>query len=325
MQKLNLANNDIKVSAVIITHNRCELLKRAVESVEMQSYKNMELIIVDDASNDGTTEYGKELIKEGHTYVHIDKEQSKGGNYARNVGIEIAKGDFVAFLDDDDYWHYDKIEQQVVYARNHPEAGLIYSGFEVNYGKRYLKYKLIPNYSYQGDIYKKKMYGMPFCCTITMMIKKSILNTVGGFDEKVNFWQEYELALRVIQKTEVGMVAKPLAVVTRNLGDRNRLTNQFNRWVDSVKYINEKHHYIFEALGEQEKKRRAEYIYKEAAYRASIALGKKEMKGYYKKAFQISRKPEYLIRALFGISKKDSVFFEVLIMKMLYYYRSRTI
>lgn len=89
------------VSAIITTHNRLSLLKRAVESALSQTYKNIEVIVVDDASTDGTPEYCNELPLR---YIYIPKEESRGGNHARNLGILAAKGEYVAFLDDDDYW-----------------------------------------------------------------------------------------------------------------------------------------------------------------------------------------------------------------------------
>lgn len=87
------------VTAIITTHNRLELLKRAIESVYAQTYKCIELIVVDEASMDGTGDYCKKLPLQ---YIFIPKAESRGGNYARNLGIKAAKGEYVAFLDEDD-------------------------------------------------------------------------------------------------------------------------------------------------------------------------------------------------------------------------------
>ena len=89
------------VSAIITTHNRAELLTRAIESVLGQTYQEMEVIVVDDASTDNTSDVcAKYPIK----YIYIPEAESQGGNYARNLGIRAAKGEYCAFLDDDDYW-----------------------------------------------------------------------------------------------------------------------------------------------------------------------------------------------------------------------------
>ena len=98
------------VSAIITTHNRCDLLVRAIESVLSQTYREQECIVVDDASVDDTSEVCKRYPV---IYLQIPKEESRGGNYARNLGIKASKGKYCAFLDDDDYWLPTKIEKQV--------------------------------------------------------------------------------------------------------------------------------------------------------------------------------------------------------------------
>lgn len=89
------------VSAIITTHNRAELLTRAIESALGQTYREIEVIVVDDASTDNTREVCE---KYPIHYIHIPKAESRGGNYARNLGIRAVKGEYCAFLDDDDYW-----------------------------------------------------------------------------------------------------------------------------------------------------------------------------------------------------------------------------
>lgn len=101
------------VSAIITTHNRLELLKRAIESVKKQTYSNIECIVVSDGSSDGTDDYCRTI--EGIVFISIPKDESRGGNHARNVGIDASHGEYVAFLDDDDYWLPEKIEKQVYF------------------------------------------------------------------------------------------------------------------------------------------------------------------------------------------------------------------
>ena len=148
----------MKVSCVIITHNRVDMLKRAVNSVMNQTYKNIEIFVVDDASSDGTENYGKELINKGINYIRIDAKDSKGGNYARNIGINESTGEYVAFLDDDDYWLPEKIEKQVIYAEEHRDVGMIYSGLAYEYDNKCLNYKSLPNPEYQGDLIEKELF-----------------------------------------------------------------------------------------------------------------------------------------------------------------------
>ncbi|MCQ2550365.1 MAG: glycosyltransferase [Lachnospiraceae bacterium] len=309
------------VSAIIITHNRLKQLKKAVESVLNQDYPYMELIIVDDASEDGTEQYGESLSDSKVYYVRL--LEHKGGNYARNVGIKKSRGKYIAFLDDDDYWYRNKISSQIDYFCKHPEIGILHTGFTVDYGKCFLKYNKIPNRSYQGDIIEKQKYAHPFCCTVTLMIRKDLLNLCGGFDENVHYWQEYELMLQLIRKTKVGLIEQPLVLVSRNLNDTKRLTNQFSEWIESVDYIHQKHNDLFEMLSIENKKKMLGYYYKEAAYRASMINDKILSKKFYIQAYCQSHSLECLIRGIFGISKKNTLLFEVLFMKLQYFCKYR--
>jgi Predicted glycosyltransferases len=312
---INTGEN-ILVSAIIVTHNRLPLLKRAVKSVENQTYDNIELIVVDDASDDGTNIYGDELIKRGYKYLYIDKEHSKGGNHARNVGIKNSTGEYIALLDDDDYWKSYKTEKQVNYLNEHPEYGMVYSGLDFDYQNKLYNFSVYPNEIFSGDIVKNKTFWGPFCSTITMMIRRNVLDEVGLFDENLTCWQEYELALRIIQVTKVGIIKETLSVANRKISAK-RATNEFNKWADSVRYIENKHKRLYSQLDEKGIQEHKELVYREAAHRASISLGKRHMKQYYRKAYAIRRKPEYLIRSIFGLSKNTTLILESIIRHMI--------
>lgn len=312
----------ILVSAIIVTHNRLHLLKRAVESVERQTYDNIELIVVDDASTDGTKAYGEELRMRGYKYIYIDIENSKGGNHARNVGIENSLGEYIALLDDDDYWKPHKTERQVDYLNGHIDCGMVYSGLEFDYHNRLYNFSVYPNGNCSGDLVKNNAFVGPFCSTITMMIRRSVFDAVGLFDENLTCWQEYELALRIIQVTKVGIINDTLSVANREISLK-RATNEFDKWVYSVEYIRNKHNQLYSQLDEKGLNEHREIVYREAAHRASISLGKKRMKHYYKKAFSVRHKPEYLIRSIFGLSKNDTLFLESIIRHLIALYNHK--
>lgn len=307
----------MKVSCVIITHNRVDMLKRAVNSVMNQTYKNIEIFVVDDASSDGTENYGKELINKGINYIRIDAKDSKGGNYARNIGINESTGEYVAFLDDDDYWLPEKIEKQVIYAEEHRDVGMIYSGLAYEYDNKCLNYKSLPNPEYQGDLIEKELFISPFASTITLFVKRDILQKIGGFDVNMRYWQEYELEIRLMQITLVGFVPEILAVANRQ-GTVKRLTSQYDNWELSVDYLNKKHEQLFSGLSDKMKKRKTEYYYREAAYRVSAVGDKKRMREFYKKAYSINPKLEYRVRCILGLSKDDTIFVESCIRKIIY-------
>lgn len=234
------------VTAIITTHNRLGLLKRAIKSVYAQTYKEMELIVVDDASTNGTQAYCESLPLR---YLHIPKAESRGGNHARNLGVKMAKGEYVAFLDDDDYWLPEKIEKQVALIES-KDCELVHCGRrlelvgrdgEVTYRDR------LPNPLHYGDMRRKILWVI--CTTTTnILAKRQALLDVGLFDENLRFWQEYELTIRMAQRKPFYFVNEPLSVYRVDTKDKNRLTNKYEEWKEAVRYIHQKHAALYAKL-----------------------------------------------------------------------------
>lgn len=257
------------VSAIITTHNRRDLLGRAIESVFSQTYPNMELIVVDDASDDGTSELcqGDSRIN----YIYIPKSESRGGNYARNLGVRASKGVYVAFLDDDDYWLPTKIEKQVeLIERMNNE--LVYCGRRKEYVQiDGIEFKdLIPNPRNSGDLRKKILQTI---CTTTscILVKRQALIEVGLFDEKLRFWQEYELSIRLAQRKPFYFVNEPLVVYRIDTRDNGRLTNKYYPWKQAVRYIRHKHANLYRQLNIVEKLKMHNLIWRDAAMRCEAS------------------------------------------------------
>lgn len=241
------------VTAIITTHNRLGLLKRAIKSVYAQTYKEMELIVVDDASTDGTQAYCESLPLR---YLHIPKAESRGGNHARNLGVRMARGEYVAFLDDDDYWLPKKIEKQVALMES-KDCELVHCGRrlelvgrdgEVTYRDR------LPNPLHYGDMHKKILQAI--CTTTTnILAKRQALLDVGLFDENLRFWQEYELTIRMAQRKPFYFVNEPLSVYRVDTRDKHRLTNKYEEWKEAVRYIHKKHAALYARLNLVERAR----------------------------------------------------------------------
>ena len=182
-----------KVSAIITTHNRERLLKRAVESVLSQSYPNIEVIVVDDHSCDGTKDYCASVPD--INYVYIPPEESKGGNYARNKGISAVTGEYIAFLDDDDYWLPTKIEKQVELIER-TKCELVYCGYlkEVVTKDNVKFSEVYPLLENRGDMSTRILMTIP-TTTSNILVTTNALKEVSFFDESLLFWQEYELLI----------------------------------------------------------------------------------------------------------------------------------
>lgn len=238
------------VSAIITTHNRKDLLKRAINSVFKQTYTNIELIVVDDCSTDGTGDLCKDLPLQ---YIYIPKEESKGGNYARNTGIKAAKGEYIAFLDDDDYWLPTKIEKQVQLIES-KDCELVHCGrkLEIILENKIVFKDLLPQQENSGNLSKKILYII--CTTTTnILVKKEALLEIGLFDEELKFWQEYELTIRLAQRKPFYFVNEPLSVYRIDEKDRQRLTNKYKLWKQSAHYIYKKHALLYKKLNFYEK------------------------------------------------------------------------
>lgn len=240
------------VSSIITTHNRLSLLPRAIESVLGQTYNDLECIVVDDASDDGTEEYC--LNRKDIRYIRIPKSESKGGNHARNIGIMASCGEYVAFLDDDDYWLPEKIEKQVKVAVQR-QSGFIYCHrlLETENGEVLkMKDNSSQNMYIMGDFHRKILQTCCCCTSSTMLISKYLLVSVGLFDESLLYWQDYELTVRLAQKTNFDCVNEALVVYREADSDPVRLTNKFDGWPESVRYILEKHNRLFSRISIKE-------------------------------------------------------------------------
>lgn len=111
------------VSVIITTRNRLEYLKEALKSVLNQTYQNIEIIIVNDASEDGTKEYLNTI--ENKNIKIINNHNPKGANYCRKAGLNLSKGHYIAFLDDDDIWKKDKIKKQLSIMKQYDDVGIV--------------------------------------------------------------------------------------------------------------------------------------------------------------------------------------------------------
>lgn len=186
-------NQQPLVSVVIPTYNRPELLKRAVMSVVAQSFSNIEVIVVDDNSIEDNSIVLDEIKKSTPSPIKYFKNKTNmGANNCRNQGIASAKGDYIAFLDDDDEWVEKKLSEQVDILVQSNEAGICYTGKNIVDSKGRIRYsyltpQCIEHINYIGT-------------TSTILVKKVVFDEVGGFDESLPALQDYELYLRILQK-----------------------------------------------------------------------------------------------------------------------------
>lgn len=201
------------VSVIIPTYNRANLIGRAIQSVLNQTYRNIEIIIVDDASNDNT----EEIVTKFHNInvVYIRHNCNKGGGAARNTGIKASNGQFIAFLDDDDEWLNDKLEKQVkTILTLSSEWGGIYCGFYRITDKKIKKIEVFKKGNLKTELLKEQL---DIGSSSTLLFIKKIILEIGLFDETFERNQDFELLIRFFRKYKLFSLEEPLVkIYTRN-------------------------------------------------------------------------------------------------------------
>ena len=205
------------VSIIITTYNREKYIGRAVQSVLRQTYGKYELIIVDDGSTDNTQEIIQKLIEKDNRVRYIKLEQNQGVSHARNVGMQEAKFDFIAFLDSDDEWYPNKLELQMrKMLESSEETGLVFcrmSGIGRDGKERFVcPAQSIEKEMLEGEIFlrllRANVIGTP-----SVLIRRKCMEQVGGFKESLTCLEDWEWILRIAKNWRIGFVDEILVEV----------------------------------------------------------------------------------------------------------------
>jgi glycosyltransferase involved in cell wall biosynthesis len=217
-------DNTPLVSAVVSTYKRdTSMVKRAVMSILNQTYRNMELIVVNDYPADVIlTEKIEEMLSTIQTemeihYIVVDK--NGGACKARNIGIRQAKGKYVACLDDDDEWKPEKIQIYLEAAEKDPKIGIVYGGVITKNEKSGIE-KRSDVMNLSGDIFMQELaFNWVGSCSFPLL-RKSVINSVGGFREDMPALQDWELFLRMLKKCHAVYIPEPLNIYYIYEGER---------------------------------------------------------------------------------------------------------
>jgi glycosyltransferase involved in cell wall biosynthesis len=194
------------VSVVIPTYNRWPMVGAAIESVLAQSYRDFELIVVDDGSTDDTA---REMGTWG-SRIRFYQRPRTGVSAARNHGVRQCRGELIAFLDSDDLWLPNKLAVQVELMAGHPEIQIcqteelwIRNGVRVNPKAKHQK----PS----GDIFARSL-ELCLVSPSAVMMTKELFDQAGGFDESFPVCEDYDLWLRIAVWYSVSLIPDPLVV-----------------------------------------------------------------------------------------------------------------
>ncbi|PQJ59946.1 glycosyl transferase [Vibrio chagasii] len=201
-----------KVSIVIPTYNCLDYLPKAIGSVLQQTHQDIELIIIDDNSNDGTSTYLASI--QDHRIVKLST-LGVGAPQARNLGIEKATGEFIAFLDADDFWFPEKIERQLEFHQRYPDMAMSFT----NYEHLTEDYEVIVDcFSYWSQfqnrdeqfinidnplefIIENNVIG-----TSTVMVKADVFSQTDSFNADIKYGEDWELWLRMSENHQIGVL-----------------------------------------------------------------------------------------------------------------------
>ncbi|MBA7521036.1 hypothetical protein ES705_13136 [subsurface metagenome] len=200
------------ISVIIPTYNRASFLDEAIQSVLNQDYfvrnssSSFEFLVVDDGSTDNT----KEIVKSFGNKMKYHFQENKGVSAARNLGLDLAQGDYIAFLDSDDLWKKEKISIQVSFMNAFPQAKVCYTeeiwirrGVFVNPKKKHRKYS--------GWIFDRVL---PLCLISlsSALFRREVFEETGKFDEELLVCEDYDFGIRLALKYPVYFLSKPLII-----------------------------------------------------------------------------------------------------------------
>lgn len=214
------------ISIIIPSYNRAEFLKEAIQSVLDQDYfkknseaRRFELLVIDD----GSTDHTKTVVDSFSSPILYRYQDHKGVSAARNLGLKISQGEYVAFLDSDDLWKIDKITIQMSLMKSLPKTKICYTeeiwirnNVFVNPRKKHRKYS--------GWIFEKVL---PLCLLSlsSALFHRSVFEKIGVFDEDFPACEDYDLGIRIALRYPIHLITKPLIV--KRGGHPDQLSHQF--------------------------------------------------------------------------------------------------
>ena len=209
----------MNISVVIPTYNRYDFLKSALDSVYAQTYLPKEVIVIDDGSTDNTSQIQKDFPQ--IQYFH---QENAGVSSARNLGIKKSSCEWIAFLDSDDTWHENKLQEQVFFHQENPNILMSYTDEKWIRGSQ--EVKVPKKFKKHGGHIFHECLSHCIIAPSASLLHRSLFGEVGVFDESLEVCEDYDLWLRIATKYEIGLVDKKL--ITKYAGHEDQLS--FKHW-----------------------------------------------------------------------------------------------
>lgn len=233
-----------EVSVIIPVYNGEQTIKRALDSVFAQTFADIEVIVVDDASLDRTvglvTQYADDRLK------LIRSAENRGAGAARNKGIAAAKGRWVAFLDSDDAWMPNKLARQIqLLDRSSKPVAACATGYIIEKnGRRFaVELKLTPQ-RFHNDI----IFGCTISPGSTLVVERYVFEEIGGFDENFRRLEDWDWLLRFSRRFDMEFVAEPLAEIYLTWKELPPGVESADSTLDGIRRMRVKHNARFSSL-----------------------------------------------------------------------------
>lgn len=194
-----------KVSVIITTYNSMPYLPDTLNSVLQQTFTDLEVIIVDDGSTDQTTAWAAQVDDPRVTLV---SQSNQGVSVARNTGINHAQGEYIAFLDGDDLWLTNKLEQQVELLDRHSHIGLVHTWLALMDEQGLLTGRIMAT-QVEGKVWQQIIENNMVACSAAM-VRRVCLTTVGIFEPSLRVAEDWDLWIRIAASYPFAVIKQPL-------------------------------------------------------------------------------------------------------------------
>lgn len=223
------------VTVIIPSYNREKYIRATIDSALSQTYKNLEVVVVDDGSTDRSREilegYGNRIRLLEH-----EGRANRGQSAAINLAMHSTRGEYVAILDSDDVWTVDKIGKQVDYLRRHPDVGIVYgNGYAIDETGKIL-YKLIPPGHREESDPSRMLLECHFNIPSNALVRRSAFDQAGEFDETLRSSQDHDMAIRLIEVTKAAFLDEPVWYYRRHPDTQSSIHTK-RRWKNGFKIL----------------------------------------------------------------------------------------
>jgi len=200
-----------RVSVVIPVYNAERFVSETIESIISQTYSSWEVVAVDDGSKDRSLEILRGFERRMPEKIRVISQKNSGVSMARNAGIGVSRGEYIAFLDQDDLWMPKKLEKQVPLLDSNRELGLVYSDAYIVWereGRTRTAFSILK--PFRGRVFERLILEN-FIVVSTAVVRKDAVDRVGAFNHKYRISEDYDLFLRIADQFHVDFVDEPLA------------------------------------------------------------------------------------------------------------------